>query len=175
MGDGRGDGVPDAEPGADAPGPAGPGPAIVLVEPLIPGNTGTIARTCAALQIDLCVVGPTGFDLSDRAARRAGLDYWPFVPLHVFADWEAFLSERSPREESLALFEEWGARDATEVDWPEDAHLVFGTETTGLPQRVLEGREDRVVRLPMRSKDVRSLNLACAATAGAYLALRGRL
>jgi tRNA (cytidine/uridine-2'-O-)-methyltransferase len=153
----------------------GPGPAIVLVEPLIPGNTGTIARTCAALRLDLCVVGPTGFDLSDRAARRAGLDYWPFVPLHVFADWDAFVAERRPREAALRLFEEWGARDATREDWPEDVHLVFGTETTGLPARVLAGREDRVTRLPMRSGDVRSLNLACAATAAAYLALRGRL
>lgn len=151
------------------------GPAIVLVAPLIPGNTGSVARTCAALQVDLCLVGPLGFDLSERAVRRAGLDYWPHVPLHVHADWPAFLAERRPREAALFPFEEFGPRTVYEVDWPSDAHLVFGTETVGLPAEVLDGRRDRAVRLPMRSRHVRSLNLANAATAAAYQAFRALL
>ena len=150
-------------------------PAIVLVEPLIPGNTGSVARTSAALEVDLCLVGPLGFDLSERAVRRAGLDYWPHVPLHRFEDWDDFLRRRAPREAALFPFEEWGARTVYEVDWPQDAHLVFGRETTGLPPAVLGGREDRAVRLPMRSPHVRSLNLANAATAAAFVAFRGVL
>ncbi|WP_308917645.1 tRNA (cytidine(34)-2'-O)-methyltransferase [Jannaschia sp. LMIT008] len=154
---------------------AGPPPAIVLVEPLIPGNTGTIARTCAALRVDLCLVGPLGFDLSDRAVRRAGLDYWPHVPLHRFEGWDDFLARRAPPEDALFPFEEFGATSVYHVDWPAGAHLVFGTETTGLPPAVLDGRRDRTVRLPMRSPHVRSLNLSNAVTAAAYVAFRGLL
>jgi tRNA (cytidine/uridine-2'-O-)-methyltransferase len=147
------------------------GPAIVLVRPLIPGNTGTIARTCAALQIDLCLVGPLGFDISDKAVKRAGLDYWPHVPLHQFEDWEDFLTRRAPRV--MFAFEEWGETSVYDVDWPEDAHLLFGSETVGLPPEITDAAQ--VVRLPMRSTHVRSLNLANAATAAAYLAFRGYL
>ena len=150
-------------------------PAIVLVAPLIPGNTGSVARTCAALRIDLCLVGPLGFDLSERAVRRAGLDYWPHVPLHRYDDWPDFLRRRAPREAALFPFEEFGPRTVYEVDWPADAHLLFGTETTGLAPEVLEGRRDRAVRLPMRSPHVRSLNLANAVTAAAYQAFRALL
>ena len=151
------------------------GPAIVLVEPLIPGNTGSVARTCAALAVDLCLVGPLGFDLSERAVRRAGLDYWPHVPLRRYDDWDDFLARRAPREDALFPFEEFGARRVYDVDWPADAHLVFGTETVGLPAAIVEPRRDRCVRLPMRSPHVRSLNLANAATAAAYVAFRGLL
>lgn len=160
--------------GRPAPGPA-PGPAIVLVEPLIPGNTGTIARTCAALEVDLCLVHPLGFSLGEKAVRRAGLDYWPHVRLHEYDDWDDFLLRRAPREDALFPFEEFGPRTAYAVDWPPDAHLLFGTETAGLPARVLHGRRDRAVRLPMRSPHVRSLNLANAATAAAYVAFRALL
>jgi tRNA (cytidine/uridine-2'-O-)-methyltransferase len=152
-----------------------PGPAIVLVAPEIPGNTGTIGRTCVALDLDLCLVRPYGFELSDRTVRRAGLDYWKHVRLHEYDDWEDFLARRAPRPEAVLPFEEFGAVSAYEADYPEDAHLVFGRETTGLPPEVLAGREGRTLRLPMRSPHIRSLNLANAATAAAYLALRGRL
>ena len=127
------------------------------------------------MQVDLCLVGRLGFDLSERAVRRAGLDYWPHVPLHRFAHWDDFLARRAPREAALFPFEEFGPRSVYEVDWPPDAHLVFGTETTGLPDAVLEPRRAACVRLPMRSPDVRSLNLANAATAAAYLAFRALL
>jgi tRNA (cytidine/uridine-2'-O-)-methyltransferase len=154
---------------------AGRAAAIVLHRPLIPGNTGTIGRTCVALGLDLCLIRPYGFELSDRTVRRAGLDYWRHVRLHEFDDWDAFLAARAPRPEALFLFEEFGARSAYDVDFPEDAHLVFGQETRGLPADILARHPDRCVRLPMRPGPIRSLNLANAATAAAYLALRGRL
>ncbi|PWJ17398.1 tRNA (cytidine(34)-2'-O)-methyltransferase [Jannaschia seohaensis] len=150
-----------------------PGPALVLYQPEIPGNTGTIGRTCVALDLDLCLIRPYGFELSDKTVRRAGLDYWKHVRLHEFDDWDDFLARRAPRPESLFLLEEFGAESAYDADYPADVHLVFGRETTGLPPEVLAGR--RTLRLPMRSPHIRSLNLANAATAAAYLALRGRL
>jgi tRNA (cytidine/uridine-2'-O-)-methyltransferase len=150
----------------------GPGPAIVLVAPEIPGNTGTIGRTCVALDIELCLVRPYGFDLSDRTVRRAGLDYWRHVRLSEFDDWSDFLARRAPRREALFLWEDDGAVSAYDAAFPPDAHLVFGCETKGLPDDVLAPLSDRTVRLPMRSRHIRSLNLANAATAAAYIALR---
>lgn len=147
-------------------------PAIVLFQPEIPGNTGSIGRTCVALDIDLCLIRPYGFELTDKTVRRAGLDYWKHVSLFEFDSWEDFLARRTPRPEATFLFEEFGARSAYDPEYPPDVHLVFGRETKGLPPEVLEGRADRILRLPMRSPHIRSLNLANAATAAAYLALR---
>jgi tRNA (cytidine/uridine-2'-O-)-methyltransferase len=150
-------------------------PAIVLVAPEIPGNTGTIGRTCVALDIDLCLVRPYGFELSDRTVRRAGLDYWRHVRLEEFADWDDFLRRRAPRPEALWLWEDDAPVSAYDATFPPDAHLVFGCETRGLPRAVLEAHPERSVRLPMRSPHIRSLNLANAATAAAYLAFRDLL
>ena len=150
-------------------------PAIVLVQPEIAGNTGSVGRTCVALDLDLCLVKPYGFEITDRNVRRAGLDYWKHVRLHEYADWEDFLTRRAPRPEALFLFEEYGATSFYDADYPPDFHLVFGQETVGLPPAVTAGRADRMVRLPMRSPHIRSLNLANAATAAAYQALRGVL
>lgn len=147
-------------------------PAIVLVAPEIPGNTGTIGRTCVALDIDLCLIKPYGFELSDRTVRRAGLDYWQHVQLFEFEDWADFLIRRAPRPGSIFLWEDDGAAVAYDVAFPPDAHLVFGCETKGLPADILERHRGATVRLPMRSSRIRSLNLANAATAAAYVALR---
>lgn len=157
---------------SDASGSA-PRAAIVLVAPLIPGNTGTIGRTCVALDLDLCLVRPYGFDLTEKSVRRAGLDYWKHVALHEYDDWDDFLMRRAPRPEALHLFEEHGAASVYDVAFAPDAHLVFGCETTGLPPEVIDRHPGRLVRLPMRSAHVRSLNLANAATAAAYVALGG--
>ncbi|WGH80157.1 tRNA (cytidine(34)-2'-O)-methyltransferase [Jannaschia ovalis] len=150
-------------------------PAIVLVQPEIAGNTGSVGRTCVALDLDLCLVKPYGFEITDRNVRRAGLDYWKHVRLHEYEDWEDFLIRRAPRPEALFLFEEYGTTSFYDADYPPDFHLVFGQETVGLPPAVTAGRADRMVRLPMRSPHIRSLNLANAATAAAYQALRGVL
>ncbi|MCK0168237.1 tRNA (uridine(34)/cytosine(34)/5-carboxymethylaminomethyluridine(34)-2'-O)-methyltransferase TrmL [Jannaschia sp. S6380] len=150
-------------------------PAIVLVQPEIAGNTGAVGRTCVALDLDLCLIRPYGFAITDRNVRRAGLDYWKHVRLHEYDDWAQFLSRRAPRPEALFLFEEFGATSFYDQDYPEDFHLVFGQETVGLPPALLAGHEGRLTRLPMRSDHIRSLNLANAATAAAYQALRGTL
>ena len=149
--------------------------AIVLVTPEIAGNTGSVGRTCVALDLDLCLIRPYGFEITERNVRRAGLDYWKHVRLHEYDDWDDFLARRAPRPEALFLFEEFGARSFYDVDYPSDFHLVFGRETRGLPPDILTGHEDRIVRLPMRSPHIRSLNLANAATAAAYQAFRGVL
>lgn len=145
---------------------------IVLVQPEIPGNTGTIGRTCVALDMELILIRPLGFDISEKAVRRAGLDYWKHVQLHDFPDWPAFLAARRPRPDQLFLFENGAGTSFFDVDYPDDAYLVFGRETRGLPDEVIAGHADRLVSMPMRSPHIRSLNLANAATAAAYQAIR---
>lgn len=150
-------------------------PAIVLVHPEIPGNTGAVGRTCVALDMELVLIHPLGFDLSDKRVKRSGLDYWPHVRLAEFPSWEAFLAARQPRADQLFLFEEFGPRSFYEPVYPADAMLVFGRETKGLPQAIIDAHADRLFHLPMRSDVIRSLNLANTVTAAAYQALRGKL
>ncbi len=146
---------------------------IVLVAPEIPGNTGTIGRTCVALDIELVLIRPYGFELSDKTVRRAGLDYWRHVRLAEYDSWSSFMADRAPPSHRLFLFEDDGtAGTVYDPDYPADAFLVFGRETEGLPRDILAAHADRVFRLPMRSPHIRSLNLANAATAVAYQAMR---
>lgn len=149
---------------------------VVLVHPEIPGNTGTIGRTCVALDLELILIHPLGFDISEKSVRRAGLDYWKHVRLCEFDSWQAFVADRAPREEQLFLFENDGEGGSVYTpDYPHDAYLVFGKETKGLPQEVLAGRGRRTFHLPMRSPHIRSLNLSNAATAVMYQAMRAYL
>lgn len=149
---------------------------IVLVAPEIPGNTGTIGRTCVALDMELILIRPFGFELSDKTVRRAGLDYWKHVRLTDYPDWGTFLADRSPPRDRLFLFEDDGrAGTVYDPDYPQGAYLVFGKETTGLPDSITGSLPDRVFRLPMLSAHVRSLNLANAATAVAYQAMQAWL
>jgi tRNA (cytidine/uridine-2'-O-)-methyltransferase len=149
--------------------------AIVLVQPEIPGNTGAVGRTCVALDIELILIHPLGFEISDKRVKRSGLDYWPHVRLTEYASWDTFLEARRPREDQLFLFEEFGARSFYEPDYPGDAFLVFGQETRGIPAGIIARHPDRLFRLPMRSPVIRSLNLANTVSAAAYQALRGKL
>ena len=148
---------------------------IILIQPEIPGNTGAVGRTCVALGLELILIHPLGFDISDKRVKRSGLDYWPHVHLTEYASWDAFLAARTPRPDQLFLFEEFGARSFYEPDYPEDAFLVFGRETKGIPQGVIDRHADRLFNLPMRSDVIRSLNLANTVAAAAYQALRGKL
>ena len=149
--------------------------AIVLVQPEIPGNTGAVGRTCVALDLELILIHPLGFDISDKRVKRSGLDYWPHVRLTEYASWDAFIAAREPRADQLFLFEEFGSRSFYEPDYPDDAFLVFGQETTGIPPGIIARHEDRLFHLPMRSGVIRSLNLANTVAAAAYQALRGKL
>jgi tRNA (cytidine/uridine-2'-O-)-methyltransferase len=146
---------------------------IVLVAPEIPGNTGTIGRTCVALDMELILIRPYGFELSDKTVRRAGLDYWKHVRLQEYNDWEAFIADRAPPPDRLFLFEDDGAAGTVfDPEYPPDAYLVFGRETTGLAPALTTAMAERVFRLPMLSPHIRSLNLANAVSAVAYQAMR---
>lgn len=148
---------------------------IVLVHPEIPGNTGAVGRTCVALDMELVLIHPLGFEISDKRVKRSGLDYWPHIRLVEFASWEDFLAERAPRADQMFLFEEYAKRSFYEPDYPEDAYLVFGRETKGLPADIVSAHEAQLVGLPMRSNKVRSLNLANTVAAAAYQAVRAHI
>lgn len=143
---------------------------VVLVEPEIPPNTGNIARLCAATRTPLHIVGVAGFRLDDRAARRAGLDYWPEVSLHRHRDLAA-LYAALPAARFLYLTTK---AERAYCDWkftPDDC-LVFGRETRGLPAEVLRANWDRCLTIPMLNPRVRSLNLATSVAIVLYEALR---
>ena len=148
---------------------------IVLVHPEIPHNTGAVGRTCVALDLELVLIHPLGFQITDKHLKRSGLDYWQHVRLAEFSSWDAFMDERSPRDDQLFLFEEYAPRSFYEPDYPADAYLVFGKETKGLPPEITSPLEHRMVRLPMRSPHIRSLNLSNTVAIAAYQALRGQL
>lgn len=142
---------------------------IVLVEPEIPMNTGNIARTCAATRSRLHLIEPLGFDISDRAVKRAGLDYWPMVDLTVYSGLEEFFA-RNPAPD-LWLATTKAPRDYTGARFRDGCWLFFGKETAGLPADLREKYRDRCLRIPMRP-DARSLNLANSVAVLTYEALR---
>lgn len=148
---------------------------VVLVQPEIPGNTGAVGRTCLALDAELILIHPLGFRITDRHVKRSGLDYWPYVRLAEFATWDAFVKARRPREDQLFLFEEHASRSFYEPDYPDDALLVFGRETSGIPEEIWRRYPGRQFHLPMRSQKIRSLNLANTVAAAAYQAIRASL
>ena len=148
---------------------------LVLVAPEIPYNTGAIGRTCVALDLELILIKPYGFSLDEKAVVRAGTRYWKHVQLSEYDTWQAFLDDRVPLRESLYFFEEHGAQSFFTPDYQQDAYLVFGCESKGLPTTILNGMDDRLFSLPMRSSLVKSLNLANVATAVVYQALRTQL
>jgi tRNA (cytidine/uridine-2'-O-)-methyltransferase len=142
---------------------------IVLVEPEIPQNCGNIARTCAATRSRLHLVEPLGFDISEKAVRRAGLDYWPMVDLTVYSSLDDFFA-RNPAPD-LWLATTKAPRDYTQAEFRDGCWLFFGKETAGLPLDLREHYRDRCVRIPMRA-DARSLNLANSVAVLTYEALK---
>ena len=145
---------------------------VALVEPEIPPNTGNIARLCAATRTPLHIVGVTGFRLDDRAARRAGLDYWPEVELHRHRDLEA-LKQSLPDSRMLYLTTK---AERSYADWAfaDGDCLVFGPETRGLSEELLRANPERCLTIPMANPRVRSLNLATSVAVVLYEALRQR-
>ena len=142
---------------------------IVLVEPEIPQNCGNIARTCAATRSRLHLVEPLGFDVSDRAVKRAGLDYWPMVDVTVYPGLDALFARN--RVEDLWLATTKAPRDYTQASFQEGCWLMFGKETAGLPEKFRLAHAQRCIRIPMR-EDARSLNLSNSVAVLAYEALR---
>ncbi len=142
---------------------------IVLVEPEIPANTGNIARTCAATGAVLHLVKPLGFDISDRAVKRAGLDYWHLVDVRVYESLDDLFRKTSAQD--LWLLSTKAPRAYTEATFREDCWLFFGKETRGLPEAFLAEHYDRCLRIPIRS-EARSLNLSNSVAVVAFEALR---
>lgn len=145
-------------------------PKVVLVEPEIPQNTGNIARLCAATGASLHLVGRLGFRIDEHAVRRAGLDYWHLVDLSIWPDLPTFVA-RHPGAR-LRLMTAHAPRSYLEAGLGLDDALVFGSETTGLPERVLDLARDDQWAIPTRAGGVRSLNLANAVSIVLYEALR---
>ena len=143
---------------------------IILHEPEIPMNTGNIARTCACTGARLHLIRPLGFDISDRAVRRAGLDYWKYVDLSVYDGLEDFFEKTG--EDNLWLATTKAPRSYAEADFSAgDVRLMFGKETAGLPEALRERFRSRCIRIPMLGP-VRSLNLANSVAILCYEALR---
>ncbi len=142
---------------------------IVLVEPEIPGNTGNIARLCAANHVTLHLVKPLGFSLEDKYMKRAGLDYWHLVDVHIHENFEEVLE----RYKEHRFFYNTTKADAsyTDVQFRDTDMLVFGKETKGLPEELLKQYPDQCIRIPM-VEAARSLNLSNAVAIVTYEAMR---
>jgi len=143
---------------------------VVLVNPLIPPNTGNVARTCAVTGCGLHLVGPLGFSLDDASLRRAGLDYWDTLAPTVHHDWSAFESSAlRGQHQRLHLFTGGARRSLLAVSFAPGDYLVFGQEQLGLPPALLDAWPERRVAIPMRPGQ-RSLNLAVAVGVAVYAA-----
>ena len=142
---------------------------IVLVEPEIPQNCGNIARTCAATGSRLHLIRPLGFDISEKAVRRAGLDYWHLVDVQVYDNLDDFFARN--QVEQMWCLSTKAPCCYTEAAFADGCYLFFGKETKGLPEPFLEAHYDQCVRIPMR-EEARSLNLSHAVAITVYEALR---
>lgn len=142
---------------------------IVLIEPEIPGNTGNIARLCAATNIELHLVKPLGFSTEDKYLKRAGLDYWNLVKIHYHENFAEVLALY--KDHTFYYSTTKAPRAYSEVEFAEDDLLVFGKETAGIPESILKEHWESCIRIPMVS-DARSLNLSNSVAIVAYEAMR---
>ncbi|KON92546.1 tRNA (uridine(34)/cytosine(34)/5-carboxymethylaminomethyluridine(34)-2'-O)-methyltransferase TrmL [Rossellomorea marisflavi] len=145
---------------------------VVLYQPEIPANTGNIARTCAATDTTLHLIRPLGFSTDDKMLKRAGLDYWEFVEIIYYDSLEEFFEKNADGE--FFYLTKYGKIPHTTFDYSDvekDHYFIFGKETTGLPDEIIEQNMDRALRIPMNG-NVRSLNLSNTAAILVYEALR---
>jgi tRNA (cytidine/uridine-2'-O-)-methyltransferase len=142
---------------------------IVLLEPEIPQNCGNIARTCAATGCRLHLIHPLGFDVSEKAVKRAGLDYWHLVDVYEYANLDDFFAKNDVRQ--LWCLSTKAPCCYTEAVFEDGCYLMFGKETKGLPEDFLEAHYESCIRIPMRS-EARSLNLSNAVAITVFEALR---
>ena len=142
---------------------------IILHEPEIPANTGNIGRTCVATGTALHLIRPLGFDISDKAVRRAGMDYWKDLELYVYEDFNDFVSKNPNARIYMATTK--AKKAYTEVIYEENDFIMFGKESAGIPEEILIKYEDTSVRIPMIG-EIRSLNLSNSVAIMLYEALR---
>jgi len=143
---------------------------IVLYQPEIPPNTGSIARLCAATKTPLHLIAPLGFKIDDKHLKRAGLDYWEFVDLTLHDSWEDFLARF--RKPQMLFFSKKARQSYTRARYQGGDFLIFGPETRGLPEELLRANQKKVYVIPMMGQGVRSLNLSNAVSIVLYEALR---
>lgn len=146
---------------------------IVLVEPEIPQNTGNIARTCAAIGAKLHLVKPLGFEISDKYLKRAGLDYWDKLEIEEHESLNNFLSKYNPEKNNMFFVTTKGQHCYSDIDYSnlDNIFLLFGKETKGLPEYLLQKYINNAIRIPMK-KNLRSLNLSNYVAILAYEVLR---
>ncbi len=142
---------------------------IVLLEPEIPANTGNIGRTCVATGSRLHLIKPLGFSLEEKELKRAGLDYWKNLDVTVYENFEDFLQKNPGAVPFMATTK--AKKTYTEVSYPDNAYLMFGKESAGIPEEILLKYQDTSVRIPM-NEEIRSLNLSNSVAILLYEALR---
>ena len=143
---------------------------IVLIEPEIPMNTGNIGRLSLASGSHLHLVKPFGFELDDSRLKRAGLDYWKHLSLHVYDSKEQFFSIHN--DKSMVYFSSHAEKDYCSIDYKDDMFLIFGKESVGLPKKLIAKNSDQLYKIPIYSPHIRSLNLANAVAVVVYEGIR---
>ena len=142
---------------------------IVLLEPEIPANTGNIGRTCVASGTRLHLIEPLGFSLSEKALKRAGMDYWKDLDVTTYIDYQDFLDRNPGAKIYMATTK--ARKIYTEVSYEDECYIMFGKESAGIPEEILVQNQENCIRIPMMEK-IRSLNLGNSAAIVLYEALR---
>ena len=144
---------------------------IVLLEPEMPANTGNIGRTCCATGTRLHLIEPMGFKVNDKTLKRAGLDYWDKLDVTIYDCLEDFFEKNPGAKESMFMATTKARQNYSDVLYPEDAYIMFGKESAGIPEEILVGYEKQCIRIPMMG-ETRSLNLSNSVAIVLYEALR---
>jgi RNA methyltransferase, trmH family, group 2 len=144
---------------------------IVLLEPEMPSNTGNIGRTCVATDTALHLIEPLGFTLNEKKIKRAGLDYWNKLKLHIYSDFEDFLEKNPKAKTRLYMATTKAEKTYSEVSYEEDDYIMFGKESAGIPEEILIRDKESCIRIPMWG-DIRSLNLSNSVSIILYEAYR---
>ena len=142
---------------------------IVLHEPEIPANTGNIGRTCVAAGLKLHLIKPLGFDIDEKAVKRAGLDYWDKLDLAVYENYEDFMAKNPGAKVYMATTK--AEKIYSEAHFEPNCYIMFGKESAGIPEEIMIHHKDKAIRIPMIG-DIRSLNLSNSVAVVAYEALR---
>jgi len=143
---------------------------IILIEPEIPNNTGNIGRLSLATGSNLHLVKPFGFEIDDTRLKRAGLDYWQHLSVSIYDSIEDFFYKN--KDKNMVFLSSHGTQDHWSIDFEDDMFLIFGKESVGLPKDLIEKHSDKLFKIPLYSKHVRSLNLANAVSIVVYEGLK---
>jgi len=145
---------------------------IVLFEPQIPPNTGSTGRLCGATNTRLHVVGKLGFELSDKTLKRAGLDYWDHINWEYFPDVNSYVENLIKEKKIFHLLTTKSNKNYTSVNFNGNDYIIFGSETSGIDEKILRAYWERTCTIPMENQNIRSLNLATSVGIVLYEALR---